>query len=68
MPRRIEKGKHFPSDVVVGEIRITSEYGIHYTHDDRNAEVKDRKLDQIECKKKFNPHPGWCGHIEREKK
>ena len=48
-----------PNDVVVGEIRVGSS---------QDPVVEDRELDQIECKKRFIPHPGWCGHIERERK
>ena len=46
-----------PSDVVVGETR--AEAGLE-------IEVVDRRLEQIECKHEFKPHPGWRGHIERE--
>ncbi|MCP4036936.1 MAG: DUF362 domain-containing protein, partial [bacterium] len=45
------------SDVVVGEIRVEA---------GPDGEVEERGLDQIECKREFEPHPGWRGHIERE--
>jgi hypothetical protein len=29
------------------------------------ASLRERALEEIDCERPFQPHPGWAGHIER---